>query len=474
MSHVWRTFVFIILLTLLAGVIALPPARVMKYTAFGREWSVNFGAPKIDFTLAGRHINPQFTLKKGLDIQGGMQVVLQADMKDIPAVDRETALESARSVIARRVDLYGISEPIIQSSRQGEEYRLIVELPGVEDPGQALQLIGRTAQLDFRLEGTPAANLSPEATASAVLSESQFLDSFQTTGLSGQQLQRASVQFDPQTNEPVIGMQFNAEGRELFADITNQNVGKVLAIFIDGFPVALPQINTPILDGQAVMTGGFTVDTAQQLAIQLNAGALPVPITILQQRVIGATLGQDSITKTMQAGLIGLALVMVFMVLNYGFKGAIAVAALAFYGIYTVAIYKIIGVTLTVPGIAGLLLSIGMAVDSNILIFERMKDELRIGRPFNIAMEKGFGRAWNSIKDANTVTILISLLLINPLNLSFLNTSGLVRGFGVTLLLGIIISLFTGLVVSRTFMRLFLAETKTVGKGLHLKGLKND
>jgi len=455
MLRVWQTFSFILVLSVIAAVIALPPARPISFQALGRDFNFTIGAPVIDTTILGQRFNPQFSLKQGLDIQGGMQVVLRADMTKVAESDRETALQAAQSVIARRVDLYGISESVVQTSQQGNDYRLLVELPGVEEPEQALQLVGRTALLEFRLESSNSAALA-NATASAILSPSYFLDAFQPTGLTGQELRRATVQFDPQTNEPTIGLEFSPKGTELFSQITQANVGKVLAIFIDEFPVALPQINQPILDGQAVMSGGFGVDEAQQLAIQLNAGALPVPIEVLEQRVVGASLGQESINRTIQAGLIGLGLVMIFMIFNYGFKGFLAVMALGLYGLYTVAMYKVIGVTLTVPGIAGLLLSIGMAVDSNILIFERMKDELRVGRPFAIAMEKGFGRAWNSIKDANTVTILISLLLINPLNLSFLNTSGLVRGFGMTLLLGILISLFTGLVVTRTFLRLFL------------------
>lgn len=481
MSHAWRNFFLIVLLTIVSAVIALPTPQEYELDLLGRKYTFMFGSPQIDTTVLGQRINPQFALKQGLDIQGGMQVVLKADMSEIVPEDRDDALQSAQDVIARRVDFYGINEPLVQTSRQGEEYRLIVELPGVDEPDQALQLIGRTAELEFKLESTPSAQASPsaalDATASAFLETQLFLDSFKETGLTGQQLQKAAVQFDPQTGEPVIGLAFDQEGREKFAQITRDNVGKVLAIFIDGFPVAMPSINQPILDGQAVMTGGFTVEQAQQLAIQLNAGALPVPIEILEQRVVGASLGQDSINKTVKAGLVGLGLVMLFMILNYGYKGLIAVIGLICYGIYTVALYKLIGVTVTVPGIAGLLLSIGMAVDSNILIFERMKEELRVGRPFAVAMEKGFGRAWNSIKDANTVTILISLLLINPLNFSFLNTSGLVRGFGVTLLLGIVVSLFTGLVVTRTLMRLFLsapAESVKPGlSGISLLGRKN-
>jgi preprotein translocase subunit SecD len=191
----------------------------------------------------------------------------------------------------------------------------------------------------------------------------------------------------------------------------------------------------------------------------LSAGALPIPISILEQKTIGASLGRQAVVQSVIAGLIGLGLVMVFMMLIYGWKGVIACVALVFYAIFTVAIYKLLGVTLTLPGIAGLILSIGMAVDANILIFERMKEEQRLAKPFSVAMELGFGKAWESIKDANVVTILTALVLINPLNLSFLNTSGSVRGFGVTLLIGVVLGLFTGIFVTRTLMRLFLKDT---------------
>ncbi len=443
-------FTFILILTGLAALISLPERWPINVTLFGRQLQTTLGSPVINFSLFGKQITHRFQLKRGLDIQGGMQVVLQAEMGAIAETDRETALNAAREVIVRRVDLYGIAEPNVQTSRFADQYRLLVELPGVDDPAQALQLVGTTAELDFRLQSTESAT----ATESAVT----YFNSFQPTGLTGKQLKRATVQFDSQTAEPTVGLEFDAEGTQLFSDVTTQHVGQQLAIFIDGFPIMIPTINTPIPDGRAVITGSFTLDQAKQLSIQLNAGALPVPITVLEQRNIGASLGQDSVQKSVQAGLIGIGLVMVFMVLLYGVKGLLADLALVVYAILTIAVYKLLGVTLTLPGIAGLLLSIGMAVDSNILIFERMKEELRVGKPFRQAMELGFGRAWDSIKDANIATIMTALILVNPLNIQFLNTSGLVRGFGLTLLIGVLISLFTGIVVTRTLMRLFLNE----------------
>lgn len=456
MKHsVQRLFITIILTTVIAFFIAAPNLSNLELTAFGRQLVVPIGVPKIETTIFGQPFTTNLPFKLGLDIQGGMQVVLEADMSGVEEVDRSTALESAQAVISRRVDQYGITESVVQIARVSDSYRIIVELPGVEDPAEALQLVGQTAQLEFllvdNLETPPA---DSDSTESAVLSPT-IID----VGIGGADLQRAALAFNPQTREPEISLQFNPEGTEKFASVTTDNVGKTLGIFLDGSPLMLPTISSAIVTGQAVISGSFTVDEAKQLAIQLNAGALPVPISVLEQRTIGASLGQEAVNKSIIAGLIGLGLVLIFMVLLYGWKGIIADMALIVYAILTLALYKILGVTLSLPGIAGLLLSVGMAVDANILIFERMKEELRRGKSHAVAMELGFGRAWDSIKDANAATILTALILINPLNFSFLNSSGLVRGFGLTLLIGVSLGLFTGVVVTRTFVRLFLKDT---------------
>ena len=445
-----RIFLFISFLTAVSLYISLPSIIPVNLNLFGKQISQEFNVLPLDVTVFGKRFNPEFKLKKGLDIQGGMQVVLKANMDEIAMEDQETAIESSKEVILRRVDLYGINEPTVSTSKMGDEYRLLVDLPGVSDPDQALQLVGTTAQLDFRLQRPDLA--TPESTISAIA----FFNQFEKTELTGKQLRRAVVQFDPQTNEPVIGLEFDEEGQELFGQLTKENVGEVLAIFLDDLPLAMPRINSPILDGRAVMTGGFDLEGAKQTTIQLNAGALPIPIEIIEQRQLGASLGQSAVEKSVRAGLIGIGLVMLFMIMLYGWKGLIADWALLIYGILTVAVYKVIGVTLTLPGIAGMLLTIGMAVDANILIFERMKEELRLGKPWKRAMELGFGRAWDSIKDANVATIMTALVLINPLEFSFLNTSGMVKGFGVTLLIGVLLGLFTGVVVTRNLMRLFL------------------
>ncbi len=430
----------IFFLTVIAGFIALP------------DQFANFTKPKIDFYFWGKHIYKDYQLRKGLDIQGGMQVVLEAEMNEIPDEDKAIALESAREVIAKRVDLYGISESAIQTSRANEQNRLIIELPGVSDPAQALELVGRTALLEFKLQR----ELTQEEMIEATMSPQILLNSFIDTGLTGKQLKKSRAELDPQTSKPIISLEMNEEGRELFANITKNNVNEVLAIFVDGMPIMTPVISTPILDGKAVINGEFSVEEAKNLAIQLNAGALPVNIKVLEQKTIGASLGDESIQKSVKAGLIGLSLVLVFMILYYGWLGFVASISLIIYAILTIALYKVLGVVLTLPGIAGLILTIGMAVDANILIFERMKEELRVGHPYARAMELGFGRAWDSIKDANLASIFTALVLINPLNFAFLNTSGMVKGFGLTFLIGTLLSLFTGVVVSRLLLRAFL------------------
>lgn len=503
MKRKYKVLLTILILSLLATYIALPEQLNLNFNFLGQTIQQQVQVPQLDVYILGKHIAPRFKLKKGLDIQGGMQVVLQADMSQIEPVQRQDALQAARENISRRVDMYGINEPRIQTAQHGDQYRLLVELPGIEDQQQALQLIGRTAQLEFKLApelsqlqavatesaaasatNTPATTPAttpaisptttsaatgvattnlPDSTASdeqvnepALGTPSATLNDFVSTGLTGQDLTTAKAQFNNQTGEPVVALQFNDEARDRLAEVTKNNQGRVLAIFIDGTPVTMPVIQDAIIDGRASISGNFTAQSARNLAIQLKAGALPVPIEIMEQRAIGASLGEQSVQISIKAGFIGLGLVMLFMILYYRAQGVIASLVLMIYAVLTIAIYKLVGVTLTLPGIAGLLLSVGMAVDSNILIFERMKTELRVGHPFKQAMERGFGKAWDSIKDANLATIMTALVLINPLDFPFLNTSGLVRGFGITLLIGVLISLFTGVVVSRNLLRVFL------------------
>ncbi|MEK7065361.1 MAG: protein translocase subunit SecD, partial [Patescibacteria group bacterium] len=378
-------------------------------------------------------------------------VVLSADMKDIAENERGDALESAREVIDRRINFFGVSEPTVQTARSGGEYRIIVEMPGVTNSAEAIATIGQTARLEFR-EFTQI----PQASAAAFT-----IPTVETTvpvDISGSDLKKATVTFGSQTGEPQVAIEFTADGATKFGDVTTRLVGKPLAIFLDDFPITWPTVQTAITDGQAVISGGFSQDQARQLAIQLNAGALPVPVSVIEQRSVGPTLGADSVAKSIQAGVIGLVVVAGFMIAKYGRLGLLADGALVLYGLLTFALYRIIPVTLTLPGITGFLLSIGMAVDSNILIFERFNEEKRSGKPWYIAIETAFGKAWDSIRDANVTTILTCIILYNPGNWQFLPTSGLVRGFALTLFLGVLISLFTGIVVTRTLIRVLYKE----------------
>lgn len=363
--------------------------------------------------------------------------MLEADMDQVAEGERSRALESARSIIERRVDFLGVAEPVVQSSRLGDSYRIVVELPGVTNTEDALALIGATAQLEFREV------------------KSQPEESFIPTGLTGKDLTRADLQFDNTTGNPQIGLTFTAEGAQKFEEITARNVGQPLAIFLDGVVLSAPVVQGPISGGRAVITGTFTLAEARRFVAQLNAGVLPTPISVLERRQIGPTLGQEALQNSLAAGLAGLALVVLFMIGNYGWLGILAAAALTVYGILTLGLYKVIPVTLTLSGVAGFILSVGMAVDANILIFERIKEERRWGKDLKTAMELGFGRAWDSIRDANLATLATVFILFNPFNWQFLVTSGLVRGFALTLGLGVLVSLFTGVVVTRTLVRLF-------------------
>ncbi|MBI3560016.1 protein translocase subunit SecD, partial [Candidatus Gottesmanbacteria bacterium] len=266
--------------------------------------------------------------------------------------------------------------------------------------------------------------------------------------------------FSRDTGSAQVALEFGGDGAVKFASATARLVNRHLALFLDDQQLTWPRVNTAITDGRAVITGGFTVEQAKNLSLQLAAGALPVPVKVVEKRTIGATLGVQSVRKSVRAGLIGLAVVAVFMVVQYGRLGVLADLALIVYGLVTFALFRLIPVTLTLPGIAGFILSIGMAVDSNILIFERYKEELRRGKPAGIAMEQAFGRAWDSIRDANITTILTAIILYNPGNWQILPSSGMVRGFALTLFLGVIVGLFTGILVTRTFVRVLYRERK--------------
>lgn len=448
-----NTFWLVLALSFVAFLIDLPKIP-LKF---------NYGPIKINQTIGGYQINifggkfaRDLEIKKGLDISGGIQVTLAADMSSVPEARRQEALDSVKNVLERRVNLFGVSEPNVQTVRAGQDYRVVVELPGVYDTARALSLIGQTAKLEFR-------QYDPQATLSAEAKTANFnpFDAYKNTGVTGQDLQQAQLDFDTSTNAPQISFQLTPDGGKKFKDLTEKLLIKpsflerTLGIFLDGQPITNPPEVKAVISDRGVISGSFTVDTARDLATKLNAGALPVAIKVIAQQNVGASLGEDSVNKSVYAGVVGLIIVALFMVGLYGRLGLIADSALLIYGLLTLAIYKMVPVVLTLPGIAGFLLSIGMAVDANILIFERMKEERRTGKPLRAAMELGFGRAWTSIRDSNMATLITCFILFNPGNWTFLNASGMVRGFALTLALGILISLFTGIVVSRTLIRLF-------------------
>lgn len=434
----------ILLITISAVIIDLPRNYHLK---------LDWGPINID-TQISRPFNFLKPLKivQGLDLAGGAHLMFKADMSELDQEQKDSALNSLKENIERRVNLYGVSEAVVQTSKAGDEYRLIVELPGVVDVQQAVDLVGKTAQLQFREQ----TEIAPEATPTATLNDVFSKD----TELTGEHLVRASVQFNQQTGQPLVGLEFNEKGKELFADITERNTGKPVAIFLDDQLLSAPQVKEKIPDGQAVIQGDFELEQAKELATQLNAGALPVPVELIERRQIGPSLGQQAVNQSLKAGLIGLGAVALFMVVCYGTLGLVADIGLIIYALITLALYKLIPVTLTLPGLTGFLLSVGMAVDSNILIFERMKQEMKAGKSRKMAMELSFGRAWDSIRDANACTLIICFLLFNPFNWSFLNTSGMVRGFAVTLALGIGVGLFTGVIVARTLLRTLVRKNK--------------
>lgn len=445
------------LLLLLAGILALwvdLPNNFIVTIPFTSQ-TIVLNPPVIDISPFGNQIKKEFKTQLGLDLAGGTHIGLEADMQTIPLDARMDALSSAREVIERRVNFFGVSEPIVQTVKSGEAYRISVDLPGITDAEAALSLLGQTAMLEFR-EFTEDDQASPGAILFPTLANTE------SVGITGKDLKKAAVSFSTQTGEPEVAITFTPDGSTKFAEVTKRLIGKNLAIFLDDVPVTWPTVSTEILDGSAVITGSFTTDEAKRLALQLNAGALPVPVTVVEKKTVGATLGEASVKQSITAGLIGLSLVALFMILKYGFLGFLADCALLLYGLFTLALYRLIPVTLTLPGIAGFILSIGMAVDSNILIFERFREELRRGKPWKIALELGFGKAWESIRDANFTTILTAIILFNPANWNFLPSSGLVRGFAATLFIGVIISLFTGIVVTRTFIRVFYKGPRVI------------
>lgn len=435
-SGIYLRLLAVLALVGVAGVIAHP------------DGVLNLRPVKIPFERS-------FDLKLGLDLQGGTQLIYEADMSGVAEESRVDAIDSARDVIERRVNAFGVAEPLIQVSG---ESRLIVELPGVKDINQAIELIGQTPFLDFRAENPNTPDLQPDESGQVTLDPD---DLFIPTELSGQHLERATLEFDPTTGAPLVTLHFNSEGRNLFSQITQNNIGRRLAIFLDGEIISAPTVQAAITDGIAVITNIGNLQEAKELVTRLNSGALPVPIALVSQQNVGATLGMDSLNKSIQAGIIGFIIVALYMLVYYRLPGLVAVVALVVYSIISLAVFKLFGITLTLAGIAGFILSVGMAVDANILIFERMKEELRKGKGLNQAVDEGFARAWLSVRDSNTSSLITTFIL------AYFGTS-LIRGFAVTLGIGVLVSMFTAITFSRTLLKAvvrlgFLSNTALYG-----------
>lgn len=410
MKRPWSTFVFLIIIAMFAIAIVRPHGELKLYS-----------------------FNKKYTFSQGLDLQGGIHLKYLLDLTDVAEKDRPEAIRGVKNVMENRINPMGVAEPVVQTSRVGNDTALIVELPGQKDVEQAIASIGKTARLTFR-------------------EQDDTTGEFKETGLSGADLRPngSAVTQDQTTRQPQITLNFTNEGAQKFEEITSRNVGKQLAIYLDDQPIQVATVQQAISGGQAQITGSFTIQEGQETVRLLNAGALPVPLKLVEQRTIGATLGQESIQRSLVAGAIGLLLVAVFMILYYRMLGVIAVIALLLYTLISLAIFKLLPVTLTLAGITGFILSIGMAVDANILIFERLKEELREGKPYRRAIKEGFERAWSSIRDSNVSSILTALILYN------FGSSSLIKGFSLTLIVGILVSLFTAITVSRTLLYLIL------------------
>jgi protein-export membrane protein SecD len=525
-------------------------------------------------------VTDKFQFNLGLDLQGGVHLLYEADMSQIDSADAKGALEGIQDVVKKRVDAYGVSEPVVQTSQIGNTYRLIVELPGVDNVEDAKDTINKTPLLEFKeqdleatltdedkkmvddfrtkqveqaqevlekaLNGEDFGQLAKdnsqdsnnsedggdlgffkkdemaEAFSKVAFSEdlkegevyselvetdyglhiikkieekeedgermvrashilfsifreedllAQKQQSFKETGLTGQQLKKSQLTFNQQTNQAEVSLVFDENGKELFKEITERNKEKPVAIYLDGEMISAPVVQDVIRNGEAVINGDFTIQEAKDLAQRLNAGALPVPINLISQQSVGPSLGKVSLEESLKAGAIGLTAVGIFMILYYRILGLISVVALLFYTALMVAIFKVssvtpFSITLTLSGIAGYVLSVGMAVDANILIFERVKEEIRRGKSLRVSADEGFKRAWPSIRDGNFSTIITALILM-------ILGAGFIKGFALTLLIGILISMFTAIIVTQMILKFVLIERFEKYKFLFIAGTKN-
>ncbi len=415
----------------------------------------------------------------GLDLQGGAYLLYEADFDDIPLSERDQRMEGLRDLIERRIDLYGVGESVVQI--RGE--RLSVEIPGAHDLDEAIDMIGETPFLDFRELSEEVQEMQQakweeienyfgktidEITMEELLSldegeiedwEVVFQNPYKETGLTGVHLDNARVTIHHVTQDPIIALSFNEEGAALFAEITGRNVGKPVATFLDGVILQEATVQEKITGGEAQITGSFSIEEAYNVARDLRIGALPVPISLISQQSIGPSLGEESLNVSLTAGIIGFALVAGFMIIFYRFLGLFSVTSLAVYILFVLFLFKIIPVTLTLSGIAGFISSVGMAIDANILIISRIKEELKAGNSVKKSIEEGYKNAWSSIRDGNFTTLMVAIIL-------FFITTSFVRGFAITLILGILTSLLCSMIIKRALFIIFQEGKLSKIKGI--------
>jgi protein-export membrane protein SecD len=391
----------------------------------------------------------KFPFKLGLDLSGGTHLVYRADVSKVKSIEIKDSMNALRDVIERRVNIFGVAEPIIQVqnggfSNQGEE-RLIVELPGVTDVGKAVEMIGQTPMLEFRVENQNK-NESQQVTVDKDgVVKLNVPEQYIPTELTGRFLSKAILEFDQNTGEPTVGLQFNDEGSKLFEQITKDNVGKTVAIYLDGSPISAPVVKEAISGGKAQISGNFGAQEAKTLVGRLNSGALPVPIELISTQTIGPSLGTEATHAGIKAALIGFLAIALFLIFWYRLPGIVAVISLSIYMAIMLSIFKIVPVILTAAGIAGFIISIGIAVDANVLIFERIKEELRSGRTIGESIKNGFSRAWFSIRDSNISSMITAIIL-------FWFGTPLIQGFALVFLIGVITSMVSAIIISRLFL----------------------
>lgn len=397
----------------------------------------------------------KFPFRYGLDLDGGTHLTYRADTSQVAPTDVNASMDALRRTIERRVNIFGVSEPIVQVEKGGvfsedvDANRLIVELPGVTNVQEAIDAIGKTPVLEFRLlkdnANAEILNIDPNAPQEEIINS--VYNIYEATGLGGAQLKRAQVVFDHVSGEPTVSVDFNGEGSDLFASLTKENVGVEMGIFLDKVLISSPVIRQEIIGGTAQISGGFTAEEARDLAQDLSLGALPLPIEIIETQSVGASLGQETLNKSVSAFSVTMIAIIIFLIIWYRLPGLLAGISLIIYVLITFSIFKLIPVTLTSSGLAGFILSLGMAVDANILIFERIKEELRRGeQPFQDAIGEGFKRAWLPIRDGNLSSIISALVLY------WLSGTSVVQGFALVFGIGILVSMFTAVVVSRTLL----------------------